>query len=154
MTSITGNARTFDGDTTSVHDEARNPLLARSFDAQGNEYIYLQGVASTVAGDFVTFDEAGVTTRTVADAVGRVAVAMAATVASTYGWYQIYGKNVTANGANITADAAIYLSATAGRADGTLVVGDTIIGAIARTTDTGNAFTVELNYPQALNVAV
>jgi hypothetical protein len=78
-----------DGDTTVIDTEKRQQLGSRDFDKDGNEYIYLQGVASTVAGDVVSFDEAHLTTRLVANAKGRVAVAMAATVASTFGWYQI-----------------------------------------------------------------
>jgi hypothetical protein len=73
-------------------------------DALGNaaEYIYLTGVASTIVGSVVTYDNAGVTALIVADASGPVAVAMAITVASTFGWYCIQGTipvDVVANSA-------------------------------------------------------
>ena len=59
------------------------------------EFIYLAGVASTVTGSWVTFDQDGNTTALLAaNAIGPVAVAMGANVASSYGWYQIYGKAV------------------------------------------------------------
>jgi hypothetical protein len=58
------------------------------------EFIYLLGVASTVAGDPVTWN--GTTFATTRGITGGgipedVAFASAATVASTYGWYQIGG---------------------------------------------------------------
>jgi hypothetical protein len=59
------------------------------------EFIYLKGVASTATGSFVTYNaDDGSTALLAADAIGPVAVAMGATVASTWGWYQISGKAV------------------------------------------------------------
>lgn len=61
------------------------------------EFVYLKGVASTAAGDFVVFDaKAGTTTRAVAGTTktGSVAVAMSANVASQYGWYQIWARRL------------------------------------------------------------
>ena len=56
------------------------------------EFIYLKGVASTVVGSVVAFDEADVTALAAANAQGRIGVAMSANVASSFGWYQISGK--------------------------------------------------------------
>lgn len=58
------------------------------------EFIYLLGVANTVAGSVVTYDPS--THLTTLCAVGGniprpIAIAMAANVASKYGWYQISG---------------------------------------------------------------
>lgn len=58
------------------------------------EFIYLLGVANTVAGSVVTFDPS--TYQTTLCAVGGniprpIAIAMSANVASQYGWYQISG---------------------------------------------------------------
>jgi len=150
MTALTGYTKVFAGDTTSIDTELKHPLGTRAFDVNGNEYIYLTGVASTAAGSFVTFDEAHITILAVANAKGRIAVAMAATVASTYGWYQIYGKNTTAASAGAISDnAVLYLTATAGSVDDADVAGDLIIGAIARSAPTvaASPLTVELNYP-------
>ena len=78
-------------DATSTTQE--NPLgtrvTARHAVYGDAEFIYLLGVASTGQSDFVTFDEAYVTARSVADAKGRVAIAMSANVASQYGCYCI-----------------------------------------------------------------
>lgn len=58
------------------------------------EFIYLKGVASTAVGSVVTYDNS--TFATTLSAVGGsiprpVAIAMAATVAAKFGWYQISG---------------------------------------------------------------
>lgn len=136
------------GDTTSIHTEAKNTLLQTAFDPSGNEYIYLKGVASTVATDFVTYDELGVTTRLVAGAVGPIAVAMAATVASTWGWYQ-KGGSASGNAVSTVADnSRVFASATAGRAGDSPVAGDQIGGAIFRSTATANVATVQLDNPR------
>lgn len=83
------------GALTDVDSTARNPVGTRVMgrDALGNtaEFIYLQGIGSTVEGSVVTFDEAGVTALIAANAKGPVAIAMAATVANKYGWYCIQG---------------------------------------------------------------
>lgn len=113
------------------------------------EFIYLKGVASTVAGDAVVFDEStGATTRTVAASKGPMAVAMSACVASEYGWYQIYGVGVVTVG-TVADNAAVYTTATDGSLDDAQVDSQQVIGAIFRSaTDTGQA-TIGLNYPNA-----
>lgn len=75
------------GMTGDIHDEARNPVGMSARDTEGRRWVYLKGVANTVEGSVVTFDEAGVTTLLAANAKGPVAVAGAAIVASKYGWY-------------------------------------------------------------------
>jgi hypothetical protein len=124
------------------------PLGTRAKDKDGNEYIYLKGVASTEAGSWVSFDEAHVTTLLAANAVGRVAIATAATVASTYGWYQIYGKNTVAKVlAGFADNGKIYCTATPGSVDDAVVAGDLVVGAIGRSAIASGVATVELSYP-------
>lgn len=126
------------------------PALGQRLEVGINEYIFLKGVANTVAGMWVTFDEVGVTTLLAANAEGPVAVAMAAIDATTkFGWYQIFG---TASG-RVLADAAdnawLYATATAGVADDAVVAGDLIHNAKCRALNggsTGNV-TVQLYYP-------
>jgi hypothetical protein len=90
------------------------------------EFIYLLGVASTAVGDFVTYaPDDFATTRTVANIKGPVAVAMAATVASKYGWYQIQGKAIVKAG-TVADDASVYVTATPGTVDDAIVAGDRI----------------------------
>ncbi len=115
--------------TTQAH-----PLLHRvkcrdtsSNDRGDGEFVYLKGVASTVAGDVVNFKSDGTTARLVARAIGPVAVAMAATVAGEYGWYQVYGRGIATAG-TVVADTQAYATATPGSIDDAVVTGDLIYG--------------------------
>ena len=114
------------------------------------EFVYLKGVASTVAGDWVVYDEAGLTTRLTSTSTGNVAIAMAATVADKWGWYQITG-NAQAHRENGSADnAALYSSSVTASSDDTVVDGRAIEGAINRavnTTGSQTTGTVQLNRP-------
>ena len=99
------------------------------------EFVYLAGVASTVVGDFVIYDQrAGTTTRAVAGSRGPAAVAMSANVASQYGWYQISGSAVAKAG-TVAANGNVYVTATAGTVDDAVVAGDKIDGARFKTAD-------------------
>lgn len=136
------------GDTSVIDSTERNPLGTRGIDEDGNEFIYLLGVASTEAGSWVSFDEAHVTTLLAANAKGRVAIAGAAIVADKYGWYQVYGKNTVAKVlAGFVDNGLIYATATAGSVDDAVVIGDLVVGAIGRSAVAGGVATVELNYP-------
>lgn len=152
MAQLTGASQIFEGDTSIVDTTARHALGTRAFDKDGNEYIYALGVASTVAGSWVTFDETYTTLLAVANGVGRIGVAMAAIVASSYGWYQIYGYNAAAKaitGGGCAADKAIYLTSTPGSCDDVKVVGDGIHSAISRVAESASSgvIGVELNHP-------
>lgn len=105
-------------------------------DALGEgEFIYLPGVASTAAGDLVEYDLAPGAQLTIrhsnatASNSGRpLAVATAACVAATFGWYQIGGVAIV----NTTAAQAagnVYGTATAGSVGNTLDAGDQILNA-------------------------
>lgn len=154
MADLTTRTGVFSGDTSVVDSSLKHQLGTRAFDTDGNEYIYLTGVDSTAAGNWVSFDEAHATTLLTAGAVGRVGIAMAAIDStSEYGWYQIYGKNTVAKTDTVAADKALYIDATAGRADDAGVTGDWICGAWSRSADTSNVATVELNYPAVYNDA-
>jgi hypothetical protein len=140
-----------------IDTAAKNPVLAEAYDAEGNKYVYLKGVANTVAGSWVTFDEAGVTAlidTDVADSViGPVAIAIAATIANTYGWY---GRKGTFSGvsATIADNAKVFPTSTAGQVDDTSVAGSQIVGAKARSADSGGLATFQINDPWiGVNVA-
>lgn len=136
------------GNTTDVDATQKNRLLARGFDVAGNEYIYLTGVASTAAGDLVTYDELGITARSVASAKGPCAVALAATIAATFGWYMVFGSCTLNTGAAVADNASLWLHATAGTVDDAVVAGDQVIGAYARSAAGGAAtITAQINYP-------
>lgn len=91
------------------------------------EFIYLKGVASTAVGSWVTYNmDDGSTTLLAANAIGPVAVAMSANVASQYGWYQIGGKAVGKALASFADNGNVYATATAGSIDDAVVAGDRV----------------------------
>lgn len=93
------------------------------------EFVFLEGVASTVEGSVVVYNmDDGSTTLAAANAVGPIAVATAATVADTFGWYQIGGKGVAKVATGFADNADCYLTSTAGTIDDTDVAGDYIRG--------------------------
>lgn len=125
------------------------PLGTRRMDKNGNEYIYLTGVASTAASSWVTYDEVWVTSLLTSNAKGNVAIAQAATVAGEYGWYLIYGAGTGVIGNEVSGDTAAYISSVTGSVDDLLVTGDLVHGAIIRSASavTGAAVTVQISYP-------
>lgn len=132
---------------TDVDTSALMRVGERVQDESGNEYIYLQGVASCAAGSWVTYDEAGVTTLLAANAIGPVAVAMAATVASTYGWFKIFGTATAKVAASFADNGHLYATATAGTADDAVVSGDRVKCALGRSAESSGSATVQLWYP-------
>jgi hypothetical protein len=106
--------------------------IARAVDPTygAGEFIYLKGLDNTVVGSWVTYNlDDWSTTLAVADAVGPVAVAMAACVTGEYGWYQISGKAVGKVLSGFADNANVYLTSTAGSVDDTVVAGDYVYGA-------------------------
>ncbi len=82
------------------------------------EFIYLLGVASTVAGDAVSYNAGTFATTRAAAGAGipwKIAFATAATVASTYGWYQIGGQAIANKTKTVSfaAGIAVGISTTA-----------------------------------------
>lgn len=91
------------------------------------EFIYLKGAADTALGSWVTYNADDYsTTLLAANAIGPVAVAMAATVAGEFGWYQIQGKAVGKALTGFVDNANVYATATAGSVDDTVVSGDRV----------------------------
>jgi hypothetical protein len=153
MATLTGYNQAFESDTTTVDSSAKTKLFTRAFDSLGNEYIYLLGVANTEAGSWVSWNATtGQTALLAGNAVGEVGIAMAAIVASKYGWYQIFGYNTIAKTDTVAANKQLYIDGTAGRADDANVAGDLIVGALSITADTSNVATVRLVYPHVTDV--
>lgn len=153
MANLTGTQKVFQGDTSTIDTTQAYNLGTIAFDASGNEYIYLKGVASNAAGKWVTYDENFATTLLAANAVGSVAIAMSATDStSKYGWFQRKGVNTIASTDTVAADKALYIDNTAGRADDDSVSGDLIVGAASMTAASSNVATVQLNYPFVTDV--
>ena len=136
---------------TDVDTVKRNPLGYRTNDEFGGEYVYLQGIASTIVGSWVVFPSSTfITTLGVANSKGKVAVAMAAILASQFGWYQIYGL-ATGSVATGAAGAKVWWTATPGRVDNSDVAVDLIVNAIQVGATGSNLATFDLNYPFAHN---
>lgn len=156
MALLTSVGQTFDGDTSVVDSTAKYALGTRAWDKSGQEYIYLLGVASTAANDAVTYNYAYATARAVADAVGPVAIAQAAIVASKYGWYGIKGAFTVAVNNSVSAGVGLYLTAGAGALDDAGVAGDWVANAMsgtANTSGTTGTITAYINYPMVFNSA-
>lgn len=146
-----------------VHSVKKYRLGTRKRDVAGNEYIYLKGVASTAIGSWVNFDT-GVDFSTVllasdvaATVVGRVAVAKAATVANTYGWYCIYGATDGLALTGSTDTKVAFMTSTDGSVDDSgagaevTVFGAWSTGAVNETTFL-QAFV--LNYPFVIGLTL
>lgn len=96
-------------------------------DLGSGEFIYLKGLASTAVGSWVTYNSSDNTTALLAaNAIGPVAIAMSACVASEYGWYQISGKAVGKALVGFLDNANVYATATAGSVDDAIVAGDRV----------------------------
>lgn len=101
----------------------------------GGEFIYLKGVAGTVAGSLVSYDQVNHSTvlgpGAVANSGRPLAVAMAPNIANQWAWYQISGgANVQKDGTALTAGGAVGAGTGAGQV-GALTAGKQILGAIA-----------------------
>ncbi len=114
------------------------------------EFVYLKGVASCVLGSWVTYkDDGGITTLATANAVGPLAVAMAATTASYYGWFQVRGVAIGKCLTGLASNVRVYLTGTGGSVDDASVAGDGINIARSASATTVNSFVAEfdINYP-------
>lgn len=127
-----------------VYDSQMGVPIGAMYEENGNTYIFLKGVANTLAGSVVTFDEAGVTALLVANAVGAVAVANAAIVANKFGWYLRHGYRACQTADDVADNGNVYATATGGKVDDALVAGDRVKGAWFRGAGTGAVATVPL----------
>ena len=106
----------------------------------GNIYIYLKGVASTIVGSAVTYDEAGVTTLIVANGKGPVAFATGVTDATTeYGWYLVAGTGLADIVANSADNSTIGRETTDGKVGDGRAAGDQIANCFQRVATTAAA---------------
>jgi len=141
------------GDLAEVHTQSAIDFGTRIFDDAGNEYIFLKGIASTLAGSWATYDEEHLTTLLAANAKGPVAIAQAATNTNAkYGWYLIWGTTTALAQAGVADnEVTIGRSVTDGYVGSGATAGDIIYGVIARsslTADTGTGkINVQIYYP-------
>lgn len=139
------------GDTTDIHTSALNPVGMEAEDKDGNRYIYLKGVASVVAGSWVSYNElrqaALVDTDVAASVVAPVAVAVAAVVADRWGWFARRHAGISAASATVADDAKVFATATAGTCDDTGTAGMQVHGASWRSADSAGFATVQIDNP-------
>lgn len=142
---------------TSLDTTKRHPLgtIVRASDPTlgGGEFIYLDGVGSTIVGSIVRYDDNFQTAlaSTAVDVSEPIGIAMAACTASYYGWYQISGLAVAAKASATTFADGVALGSTSGLAVAA-VTNVQMVGAIVRTvtTSTGSGATtvaIAINRP-------
>lgn len=149
---IVGSQQIAETSTTKQHPLGMC-VLAKDPTFGGGEFIYLKGVASTVVGSLVDYDQ-NLATTALAPAtggVGPVAVAMSANVANQFGWYQVCGAAAVKAPNAMTAGADVFmLAATPGSVDDAAVAGEQILNAKVSTT-TGTPSTglavIQINRP-------
>lgn len=111
--------------------------IVRAYDATlgEGEFIYLAGVASTVVGSLVTYNNSAGTTALATNTAKQgnpVAVAMSANVANQFGWYQIGGvATIAKNATKISPNNKIAVSSTSGQVVGGSVAGAAVFNAIS-----------------------
>lgn len=138
-----------------VHATKKYRLGTRKEDVSGNQYVYLKGVASCAAGDFVAFVGSAFTAVRSLDSTitsGALAVAQAAVDAATkYGWFMTRGYYATANVATHSGGSglALFLSSSAGRATSTPATEKTIVGGFTTGNSTANVGPVFVSNPVA-----
>jgi hypothetical protein len=134
----------------------RNILGQISMDDAGNEYIYLLGVASTVAGSWVNYDNLFQTQLMTTGlgaagtaATGPVAVALGAVLALQFGWYAIRHNFVFGLCVSDTfaVNSPVYTSATPGSVDDDTAAGETVYGAWNRTLGTTTSSNFQIMHP-------
>jgi hypothetical protein len=160
MAKIVGHAMaSISADLTAVDTSQRNELGTVVQDKAGAEYIYLAGVASLAAGDWVMYNsttatDSFLTTRMVSTPLaGFAAVAMAAVTATTsFGWFQIRGKVLVANIATGAADGSILAQgATPGRAAIGATATKNLFNAVGIGTAASNVGAAFICYPFCFN---
>src|SRR5688572_11312225 len=85
-------------DTSTVKNHPLGTIIQAKHDTHGaGEFIYLQGIGSTVVGSVVEYNTHSGATALAAVGGSQsvpIGIAMSANVASQYGWYQISGNAV------------------------------------------------------------
>jgi hypothetical protein len=107
------------------------------------EFIYLKGVASTIVGSIVQYDDnfqTALDTSAVTGPAHPLAVAMSVNLATGYGWYQIGGLALAAKGTGTSFADGAGLGAAAGlavaAATGTIIQGAVVRAVASAVSDT------------------
>lgn len=144
-----------------VHTSKQNDLGAmRRFSVANGQgvtgavpmyFIYLAGVASTVASSVVVFGQGVFTTALVATGVkGSIAIASAAVNLSTsYGWYTYIGQDLGIARSAIASNVPLYAGGVSGSLDDVAVKGDQVMNCMARNAAAGAGDSVILQIDRA-----
>jgi len=113
------------------------------------EFVYMKGVASCVAGAWALLNYDNYTVSLLIDTnVGGVGIAIGATIASTFGWFQTKGKAEGWLAASCADNAELYTTAVAGVVDDVVTGQFQIWGARCAETVTSSAVgEVEIHNP-------
>lgn len=148
-----------DTSTTAKHSVG-TIVRAKDSTLGAGEFIYLQGVASTIVGSIVRYDnnfQTALNTSALTDSL-PLAIAMSACTASYYGWYQISGLAVAAKASATTFADGAGLNSASGLAIA-VSTNVQIQGAVVRTvtTSSGSGATtvaIAINRPHDIATAV
>ena len=132
--------------------------IVRAYDSVlgEGEFIYLLGVANTVAGLMVQYNATTFQTALVAanakNADVPIAIPMSANVASQYGWYQIGGlATILKTAVAVSPQVSLFVSATSGRVKVLASAGQQILGCksanLATVTAAVSTITAYINRP-------
>lgn len=130
---------------TQLDSSAKFTVGSKTITKDGNEYIYLPGVASVVKYDWVTYRTGagpgsyGSVTRLVQNTSGAVAIAQAAIVSNKWGWFQIAGTGWGLTSSTFSSGSALYASGTTGAVDSAVVDRNEILHSLALGTSSGVA---------------
>lgn len=147
------------GDFTLVDTTQQNNLGQLTWDSNGNAYVYLKGVASLAAGDWIVYQMSTFTAVRLVNTplTGHVAVALSANIlATTFGWAQVFGltPTTTAIATDSSADGLMLAqSSTAGRVTTTPAATKAIYGAVAVGAAASNVGKASIAFPFCLGTA-
>lgn len=134
-----------------IDTEQKNNLGARDQTVDGQEYIYLAGIAAVAANVVIVYNAATYVAKILtADDVGLVAVAPAAILAANWGWFLIKGFG-SASSDTVAAAGGLFIDGTPGRVDDASVAGDFINGMVSTGASVANVCPVHLSYPYVTN---
>ena len=141
-------------DTSTTQEFALGTICtARDTTLGEGEFIYLKGVASTVVGSIVNYDDdfqTALDTTAVSGPSRPLAIAMSANVASQYGWYQISGLAVAvkantvsfADGAGLGAGSGLAVAVATGS-----VIQSAVVRAVASAKSDVTSVKIAINRP-------
>lgn len=143
-------ARIADTDASLVYPIGTTCCARNTTNGYVGEFVYMKGVANCAIGSWVLLNyDSGIVSLLVDADAGGVGIAMAATTAALWGWFQIRGKAAGSLAASCADNAELYTTATAGTVDDVMTGQFQIYGARCAETVTDAAVgEVEIHYPQ------